>query len=208
MRSSNIVKEQIVALKKKLEEVEKAKDQAEKAREEVEKAQEDAQQQGYDIKVVETEEALGAEVSGVCRTYCAQVWDEALNQAGVKASSVLRKTESVYYPQPFVPLLQAAPRQTPLPRWQILRRVAQQGSPPPPLSQQPSKSSRAAGVTGKATEVTMEMAFDATKPLTVPQDPNKDNEAPRMELVLATLPLPAKGDLKGVGQGPLEATVL
>ena len=63
-------------------------------------------------------------------------------------------------------------------------------------------------MTGKVTEVTMEMAFDATKPLTVPQDPNKDNEAPRMELVLVTLSLPAKGDLKGVGQGPLKATVL
>ena len=66
-------KEQIVALKKRLKKVEKAKDQADKAREEAEKAREEAKQQGYDIKVVETEEALKAEVFGVCRTYCAQV---------------------------------------------------------------------------------------------------------------------------------------
>ena len=47
--------------------------------------------------MVEIEEALRAEVSGVCRTYCFQVWNEALNQAGVEASSVLKKVESVYY---------------------------------------------------------------------------------------------------------------
>ena len=46
----------IISLKKKLEEVEKAKDQAE--------------QDGYDVGVAETEEALRAKVMGVCRTYC------------------------------------------------------------------------------------------------------------------------------------------
>ena len=49
-------KEQIAALKKKLEETEKARDQAE--------------QNGYDIGVVENEEALRVEVVGVCRHYC------------------------------------------------------------------------------------------------------------------------------------------
>ena len=48
--------------------------------------------------VVETEEALKAEVMGVCRTYCLQVWNEALDQAGVEASSALRRAENVYYP--------------------------------------------------------------------------------------------------------------
>ena len=48
--------------------------------------------------MVETKEALRAEVSGLCRNYCSKVWNEALNQARVEASSVLRKTESVYYP--------------------------------------------------------------------------------------------------------------
>ena len=85
-------------MKKKLEEVQKAKEQAKKAKGEAEKAWEEAKQHGYDVGVAETEEAHGAEVLGVCRTYCAQVWDEALNQAGVEASSKLRKAESVYYP--------------------------------------------------------------------------------------------------------------
>jgi len=91
-------KTQIVALKKKLEEVEKAKALAENAKEETEKTKEETKQHGYDVGVAETEDALRAEVSAVCRTYCALVWDETLNQAGVEAFSVLRKAESVYYP--------------------------------------------------------------------------------------------------------------
>ena len=48
--------------------------------------------------MAETEDALRAEVPVVCRTYCALTWDEALNQAGVKAFSMLKRAESVYYP--------------------------------------------------------------------------------------------------------------
>ena len=47
--------------------------------------------------VAETEEALKVEVVRVRRTYCLQVWNAALNQAGVEDSSVLRRAESVYY---------------------------------------------------------------------------------------------------------------
>ena len=49
--------------------------------------------------MAETEDALRAKVLAECRTYCALTWDEALNQAGVKAFSVLKKVRSVYYPQ-------------------------------------------------------------------------------------------------------------
>ena len=38
------------------------------------------------------------EVLEVCRSYCLQVWNEALNQAGVEVSSTLKRVESVYYP--------------------------------------------------------------------------------------------------------------
>ena len=62
-----ISKEHISALKSKLEEIRKAKDQADKAREEAEKARETVLQKGYEIGVAETEEALRAEVLGVCR---------------------------------------------------------------------------------------------------------------------------------------------
>ena len=48
--------------------------------------------------VVETKEALRADVSGVCRTYYLQVWNEALNQAGIKASFALKRAENIYYP--------------------------------------------------------------------------------------------------------------
>ena len=76
-------KGQTTALKKKLEEAEKARDLVE--------------QEGYDVGVVETEEAFRTEVSGVCRNYYLQVWNEALNQAGVEASSAVSRAESVYY---------------------------------------------------------------------------------------------------------------
>ena len=58
---------------------------------EAEKARDEAEQQGYDPGVAETEETFKVEVPTVCRIYCAQTWDEALNRAGVEASSKLRK---------------------------------------------------------------------------------------------------------------------
>ena len=65
---------------------------------EAEKARDEAEQQGYDIGVVETQETLRAEVPAVCRIYCTQAWDEALNRVGVKASSELRKPKNTYHP--------------------------------------------------------------------------------------------------------------
>lgn len=88
-------KEQIATLKKKLEEAEKAKTLVEKAEEEADKARDEAEQQGYKVRVAEIEDALKAEIPAVCRTYCTLTWDKALNQAGVEASSMLRKAESV-----------------------------------------------------------------------------------------------------------------
>ena len=48
--------------------------------------------------MAETQATLKAQVLGVCRLYYSQVWNEALNQAGVEASSDLWKVENVYYP--------------------------------------------------------------------------------------------------------------
>ena len=59
---------------------------------------EEAEQPGYDIDVAETEDTLRAEVLAVCWAYCAQTWEEALNRAGVEASSELRKPENIYFP--------------------------------------------------------------------------------------------------------------
>ena len=51
-----VANEQILALKKKLKEVEKAVEEAE--------------QEGYDVRMAETEENLRAQVTRVCRGYC------------------------------------------------------------------------------------------------------------------------------------------
>ena len=34
----------------------------------------------------------------MCRAYCTQTWEEALNQAGIEASSELRKLENIVFP--------------------------------------------------------------------------------------------------------------
>ena len=73
-----------------MEEAQKLKGHAKKLRAEVEKAREEAEQHRYDVGVVETDDTLWAQVPAVCRAYCAQTWEEALNQAGVEVSSELR----------------------------------------------------------------------------------------------------------------------
>ena len=72
--------------------------QAEEDKAKVEKERDETEQQGYDIDVAETEHTLRAEVPAMCLTYCTQTWEEALNQAGVEASSELRKPESIVFP--------------------------------------------------------------------------------------------------------------
>ena len=98
-------KEQITALRQQLEEAnrlkalaENAKVQAEEDKLKAEKERDKAEQHGYDVGVAETEDALRAEVPVVCRAYCAQTWEKALNQAGVEASSGLRRPESIIFP--------------------------------------------------------------------------------------------------------------
>ena len=107
-----IAKEQIVDLKKKQAEVEgaknvvkwakdealRAKTEAEFARTEAKSSKEKAEEEVYDSRVAETQAILKAQIPGVCRLYCSQVWNEALEQAGVKASFDLWKVEKVYYP--------------------------------------------------------------------------------------------------------------
>ena len=97
--------EQAATLKQQLEEAKKLKDQAEKARmraeedkAKVEKERDEAEQHSYDVGVAETEDNLRAEVPAVCRAYCTQTWEEALNQIGIKASFELRKPENIVFP--------------------------------------------------------------------------------------------------------------
>ena len=53
--------------------MEKAKAEAEKANAEAEKEKDEVEQHGYDISVVEKEEAFRAEVPVVCRAYYSQI---------------------------------------------------------------------------------------------------------------------------------------
>lgn len=98
-------KERISLLMNQLEEAqrlraraEKEKDEAEKARAEAEKAKDEAEQQGYDEGVAETEERFRKEVPTMCRAYCAQTWEEALNRVGVEPSSALRSPGNIFFP--------------------------------------------------------------------------------------------------------------
>ena len=86
-----IAKKQIVDLKKKLIEAEGAKNVAEWARDEALRAKEEvvfvraeakcskekAEEEAYNLGMAETHAALKAQVPGVCRLYCSQVWNEA-----------------------------------------------------------------------------------------------------------------------------------
>ena len=76
----------------------RAKQEAEFARNDAEAAKNTAEDDGYNMGVAETQATLKAQIPGVCRFYCSQVWEEALKQAGVDASSDLWKAESIFYP--------------------------------------------------------------------------------------------------------------
>ena len=106
----SIAKEQIRTMKTKLEEAEKV----------VEKVVQD----GYDVGVAKTEEALRAEVSRMCKTYCLQVWNEALNQVGFEASFALKRVENVYHPPTIEHQALQAPKLKLPPRRWILARTA------------------------------------------------------------------------------------
>ena len=52
----------------------------------------------YEHGVVETEARLIAEVTVVCRDYCAETYYKTLDRVGVPANSDLRRADQVYYP--------------------------------------------------------------------------------------------------------------
>ena len=153
-------KEQIRTLKMKLEEVKKA----------IEKAKQD----GYDVGVAKTEETLKAEVSGVCRTYCLQVWNEALNQVGVEASFALRREKNVYYP----PAIRASgPLSSTV---EIAPMVLSSSNGPPKEAEQTE-------VAEKEKDITKGVVPEAIMPLAVPKDPSKGKEvSPSLEIDLTT----------------------
>ena len=124
--------------------------QAEEDKLKAEKERDEAEQHGYDVGVAETEEALRAEVPAVCRAYCTQTWEEALNQAGVEASSGLRKPESIIFP-----LTLQIPKQTEMAPL-VPQPLAEASSQPLPTAAQPDqgkeKETQKGPLSGEVTE--------------------------------------------------------
>ena len=56
-----------------------------------------AETSAYERGVLETKTRLTAEVTVVCREYCAETYNQALDRAGIPADSNLRRTDQVYY---------------------------------------------------------------------------------------------------------------
>ena len=156
------------------------------------------EQDGYEVGVAKTKEALRVEVSKICRYYCLQVWNEALNQARVEASSAFKRVESAYYP----PAIQASGSSGPkvdAASKEVGTRKESPAKALPSIQSLPKEVELLAGAE-KPAEVTKEVANDAILPPVDPKDPSKEKEAPHnMETVLATLPIPTKEDPKGKG---------
>ena len=128
----------MTALKQQLEEAKKLKDQAEKSKMQAEedkvraeKERDEAKQYGYDVGVAKTEDALRAEVPAVCRAYYTQTWEEALNRAGIEASSELRKPENIVFP---LALQISSQKEVALPAPQLVKEA--QSQHPPSTGQQ------------------------------------------------------------------------
>lgn len=172
-----IVKEQIEVLKKKLASAEEVAEQAE--------------QDIYHVGVKETEESFKAQIIEVCRGFCLQIWSESLNQAGVDASSVLRRLENTFYP--------LALEIVPSPSTQAALFAKASGpdqvvpaSTPSITSEGLSEPSRAS-TKEKGKEVAKEKQPELAKPLPLSQDSAKEKGAAQGQvLVLATLPFTTK----------------
>ena len=141
----------------------------------------------------------------ICRTYYALTWDEALNQAGVEAFSVLRKAESVCYP-PTTPLVsssdsKADPKSS--------KAAEAQGSPTraPPAVNISSEGGEQAEDTTKAGDANQGVVQGVGLAPTILGDLPKEKEASQnMKLVLTTLAITLKLDPKDKAQVPPTTT--
>lgn len=157
-----------------------------------------AEQEAYDTRVKETEENLRAQVIGVCRSYCLQVWNEALNQAWVDAFFILKKVENVFYPPALRVVGSFSSRTNIAPKAPEPSKTTSTNAVPTPTV--PSKVVDRASAVEKDKEPTMEIALKLAKLPPVPKDSSKEKGASQGQvLVLATLPFTNKEDPKGKG---------
>ena len=152
--------------------------QAEEDKVKAEKERDEVKQHGYDVSVAETEDALRAKVLAVCWAYCAQTWEEALNQAGVEASSEVRKPGRIIFP----PTLQI-PSQTEI---ALLFPQPVKEAPPqhPPSTDQQEQ--------GREQEIQKGPSSDK-----VTEAPQLGTASQDFEKQLALVTLAAQGSLKG-----------
>ena len=150
---------------------------------EAKKARDEAEQHGYDVGVAETEDALRAKVPTVCRTYCAQTWDEALNRARVEAFFELRKPDNIFYPQAIRasnPSLTQGEVASTVPV--SIEQTQPQDSPPPSQQEQ-----------AKEPEAPKEVSFDEGRPLDkATKVPQEGAASEGFELALSSITMPAK----------------
>ena len=172
-------------MKQQLEEAKKLKDQAEKAKMQAEedkvideKERDEAEQHGYDVGVAETEDALRVEVPAVCRVYCTQTWEEALNRAGIEASSKLRKPENIVFP---LALQISSQKEVAPPAPQLVKEA--QSQHPPSTGQQEQ---------GREQEILKGPSSDKVAEALQPGAASQD-----FEKQLASVTLPTEGFLKG-----------
>ena len=121
--------------------------------------------------ITKTKEALRIEVSGVSRTYYLQVWNGALNQAGVESSSAIRRVENVYNP----PAICASSSSSPKANTVSQEANGDKGSPTKVLSSSsnPSKEAEQSKATKKEKDITTRAVLEAAKPPNTPRDPSK-----------------------------------
>ena len=97
----------------------------------VEEAVKASKQAAYDFGAQETEVRLVEELAEVCRDYCKEVWIEALNLAGVPATSKQRQVGNVYYPPNIHEVLADLPPPNALPLVSSKQPLITQASLPP-----------------------------------------------------------------------------
>ena len=88
---------------------------AEKALKVAQEAAKAAETSVYECGVLETEARLTVEVIMVCREYCAETYNQALDRAGIPADSDLRRVDQVYYPEDLRENITALPPPAALP---------------------------------------------------------------------------------------------
>ena len=132
----------------------------------------------------------------MCRAYYLQVWNEALNLAGVEASSTLRKVKNVYYPPAIRVSGSLASPDDVAPN--VASPIEETLSKDPLHSNSPQEVAEQAGPADKEKEVFKEVTLEMTKPSNTPKDSSKEGVGSQnIELVLVTLPIPTKEDPKG-----------